>query len=87
VAFMHEVTLDFSRPSKPTDNAFIERFNGKFRGECLNTSCSPASTRRRENAEAWRREYNKVRPHSAIGNQVPAALHRTIGNAGQQAAR
>ena len=35
-AFMHGVTLDFSRPGKPTDNAFIESLNGKFRAECLN---------------------------------------------------
>jgi len=35
-AFMHDVTLDFSRPGKPTDNAFIESLNGKFRAECLN---------------------------------------------------
>jgi len=36
-AFMRGVTLDFSRPGKPTDNAFIESLNGKFRAECLNT--------------------------------------------------
>jgi putative transposase len=35
-AYVHEVTLDFSRPGKPTDNAFIEAFNGRFRAECLN---------------------------------------------------
>jgi putative transposase len=37
-AFMHNVTLDFSRPGKPTDNAFIESLNGKFRAECLNAN-------------------------------------------------
>ena len=37
-AFMHGVTLDFSRPGKPTDNAFIESLNGKFRAECLNAN-------------------------------------------------
>ena len=36
-AYQNDVTLDFSRPGKPTDNAFIESFNGKFRAECLNT--------------------------------------------------
>jgi putative transposase len=36
-AFIHNVTLDFSRPGKPTDNAFIESLNGKFRAERLNT--------------------------------------------------
>jgi putative transposase len=36
-AYQRGVTLDFSRPGKPTDNAFIEAFNGRFRAECLNT--------------------------------------------------
>ena len=35
-AYRHGVTLDFSRPGKPTDNAFIEAFNGRLRAECLN---------------------------------------------------
>jgi len=35
-AYTHGVTLDFSRPGKPTDNAFIEAFNSKLRAECLN---------------------------------------------------
>jgi transposase InsO family protein len=38
-AYQRGVTLDFSRPGKPTDNAFIESFNGKFRAECLNARC------------------------------------------------
>jgi transposase InsO family protein len=41
----------------------------------------------RGKCEAWRRDYNEVRPHSAIGNQVPAALHGSAGNPGQPAAR
>jgi putative transposase len=41
----------------------------------------------REKCEAWRRDYNEVRPHSAIGNQVPTALHRSAGNPGQPADR
>jgi putative transposase len=35
-AYAKGVTLDFSRPGKPTDNAFIEAFDGRFRAECLN---------------------------------------------------
>jgi len=49
-AFMHGVTLDFSRLGKPTDNAFIESLNGKFRAERLNANWSSASTRRSERA-------------------------------------
>jgi putative transposase len=35
-AYQRDVILDFSRPGKPTDNAYIASFNGKFRAECLN---------------------------------------------------
>ncbi len=86
-AFMKGVTLDFSRPGKPTDNAFIESLNGKFRAECLNANWFQSLDEARRKCEAWRRDYNEVRPHSAIGNQVPAVLHRTAGNPGQPAVR
>ena len=86
-AFMHGVTLDFSRPGKPTDNAFVESVNGKFRGECLNTNWFLSLDEAQRKCEAWRRDYNEVRPHSAIGNQVPVALHRTAGKPGRPAAR
>jgi Integrase core domain len=86
-AFMHDVTLDFSRPGKPTDNAFIESLNGKFRAECLNANWFLSLDEARRKCEAWRRDYNEVRPHSAIGNKVPIMLHRASGNPDQPAAR
>ena len=86
-AFMHDVTLDFSRPGKPTDNAFIESLNGKFRAECLNANWFLSLDEARRKCEAWRRDYNEVRPHSAIGNKVPIMLHRAAGNPDQPAAR
>jgi putative transposase len=86
-AFVHNVTLDFSRPGKPTDNAFIESLNGKFRAECLNTHWFMSLDEARRKCEAWRRDYNEVRPHSAIGNEVPASLHRATRNPGQPVAR
>jgi putative transposase len=79
-AYMHDVTLDFSRPGKPTDNAFIESFNDKFRGECLNTNWFLSLDEARAKCEAWRRDYNEVRPHSAIGNRTPIELHRTAAS-------
>ena len=82
---MHGVTLDFSRPGKPTDNAFIESFNGKFRAECLNANWFLSLDEARRKCEAWRRDYNEVRPHSAIGNKTPMELHRTVGITGQPA--
>jgi putative transposase len=85
--FMRGVTLDFSRPGKPTDNAFIESLNGKFRAECLNANPFLSFDEARRKCETWRRDYNEVRPHSAIGNQVHAMLHRSAGNPGQTATR
>ena len=73
-AYTRGVVLDFSRPGKPTDNAFIESFNGKFRAECLNAHCFMSLDDAREKCQAWRRDYNEVRPHSAIGNKPPIAL-------------
>jgi putative transposase len=73
-AYQQGVTLDFSRPGKPTDNAFIESFNGKFRSECLNAHWFMCLADAQEKCEAWRRDYNEVRPHSAIGNKAPATL-------------
>lgn len=73
-AYTRGVTLDFSRPGKPTDNAFIESFNGKLRAECLNAHWFMSLEDAREKCEAWRRDYNEVRPHSAIGNKPPITL-------------
>jgi putative transposase len=73
-AYMHGVELDFSRPGKPTDNAFIESLNGKFRAECLNAHWFMSLEDARRKMETWRREYNEERPHSAIGNKPPIEL-------------
>jgi putative transposase len=67
-AYQRGVTLDFSRPGKPTDNAFIESFNAKFRAECLNAHSMSLDDARRK-CEACR-EYNEERPHSAIGDKA-----------------
>lgn len=72
-AWLHGVELDFSRPGKPTDNAFAESFDGKFRSECLNAYWFLSLDDARLKCEAWRGDYNEVRPHSAIGNQTPMA--------------
>jgi putative transposase len=63
-----------SRPGKPTDNAFIEAFNGRFRAERLNAHWFLTLTDAAEKLEDWRREYNEVRPHGTIGNKPPIAL-------------
>jgi len=66
------IKLDFIRPGKPTDNAFIESFNGKFRDECLNQRWFTSLNDAKEEIESWRKEYNEVRPHSSLGYLPPA---------------
>ena len=68
------VTLDFSRPGKPTDNAFIEAFNSRFRAECLNTHWFLSLADAREKMEDWCKYYNEERPHGAIGQKTPIML-------------
>lgn len=57
-AYSIQVTLGFSRPGKPTDNALIESFNGRLRAECLNESGFLSIHDARQNIEAWRQHYN-----------------------------
>ena len=72
-AYENQVTLDFSRPGKPTDNAFIESFNGSFRDECLNAHWFLSLEDAREKIEQWRGEYNGFRPHSSLDGMTAAA--------------
>ncbi len=70
-AYEHGVTMDYSRPGKPTDNPFIESFNGSFRDECLNMHWFLSLEDAGEKMEAWRVEYNSYRPHSSLGGLTP----------------
>ena len=70
-AYENDVTLDFSRPGKPTDNPFIESFNGSLRDECLNSHWFLSLEDAREKIESWRVDYNSYRPHSSLGNLTP----------------
>jgi putative transposase len=71
------VKLVFSRPGRPTDNPFIEAFNGRLRQECLNQYWFFSVEEARVTLEAWRNDYNTVRPHTALGNQTPEAFRAT----------
>ena len=75
-AYLNGVELDFSRPGKPTDNAFIEAFNGRLREECLNENWFLSLEDATEKIEAWRREYNRGRPHGALNNLSPEEFTR-----------
>ena len=70
-AYSNSVTLDFSRPGKPTDNAFVESFNGRLRDECLNAHWFLSLADAKAKIEAWRRQYNESRPHTALGWLTP----------------
>jgi len=58
-------------PGKPTQNAFIESFNGKLRDECLNETLFSSLADARETLEAWQVDYDAHRPHSALSNMIP----------------
>lgn len=70
-AYHRGVRLDFSRPGKPTDNAFIETFNGSLRDECLNLHWFGSLNEAKELIEAWRKDYNESRHHMGLGNLTP----------------
>lgn len=75
-AWAHEngVRLEFSRPGTPTDNPYIEAFNGRVRDECLSQHWFASLEDARHIIETWRLDYNHDRPHGALGNRTPAAV-------------
>ena len=77
-AYAHGVRLVFIRPGKPVDNAYIESFHGRFRDECLNERWFWDLPDARRQIEAWRRDYNEVRPHSSLHQQTPQDVALTF---------
>jgi putative transposase len=71
-AYRNGGKIDFSRPGKPTDNAFVESFNGTFRAECLDTHWFSDLKEAKHLIEAWRQEYNESRPHQSLGDRTPS---------------
>lgn len=70
-AFEKQIKLDFIKPGKPNENAFIESFNGKLRDECLNENWFLSLEDARRTIEEWRIDYNENRPHSSLGDLTP----------------
>lgn len=81
-AYWNQVQLDFSRPGKPVDNAFIEAFNGSLRRECLSQHWFLSVEDARRTLDLWKEDYNNNRPHSSLG-QVPPAEFRRGGRFGR----
>jgi putative transposase len=75
-AYRRGVQLDFIRPGKPVENAFIESFNGRLRDECLNVHQFASLTEAQVLIEAWRLDYNTRRPHSSLGHLTPSEFVR-----------
>ena len=71
-------SIDFIQPGKPTQNAFVESFNGKFRDSCLNQYWFRSLNEASRVIENWRVDYNEVRPHSSLGYQPPSVFANKI---------
>lgn len=77
-AHQRGVALQFIRPGKPVENAFIESFNGRFRDECLSTAYFTSLADAQRTIEAWRRDYNDARPHSGLAGCTPTEYSQRI---------
>src|SRR5918995_2268030 len=77
-AHARNVTLRLIEPGKPTQNAYIESFNGRLRDECLNEHWFTSLADARRTIEAWRLDYNARRPHSSLDNLTPDEFRRSI---------
>lgn len=70
-AYQRGIQLQFIRPGKPVENAYIESFNGRLRDECLNQYWFLSLEHARRIIEEWRADYNTARPHSSLGYLTP----------------
>jgi len=77
-AYEKGVRLRFIQPGKPVQNAFIESFNGRLRDECLNEHVFTGLDDARRKIEAWRKDYNTHRPHSALGYMTPEEFAKSL---------
>lgn len=73
-AYRRGITVRVIDPGKPTENAYIESFNGEFRDECLNQHWLVSLEDARRIIAAWRDDYKQHRPHRALGQRTPAAF-------------
>ena len=72
--------MNFIEPGKPNQNAYAESFNGRLRDECLNEHWFLSLVEARDTVEAWRLDYNGLRPHSSLGNVPPAEFEQLTLN-------
>jgi len=77
-AYDRGVSLRLIQPGKPTQNAYVESFNGRLRDECLNEHWFTSLAHAQAVIEAWRRDYNEERPKKKLGGLTPAAYARQL---------
>ena len=77
-AYERGIRLHFIAPGKPVQNAFVESFNGRLRDECLNQHWFRSLADARQIVEEWRLDYNRERPHSALGGLSPEEYRLAI---------
>ena len=77
-AYERGVGLRFIEPGKPIQNAFVESFQGRLRDECLDRHWFVSLPDARHTIEAWRQDYNRARPHSALGYRPPEEFRRVF---------
>lgn len=70
----HEINWRYIDPGKPTQNSYIESFNGKIRDECLNENWFETLSEAKALIEIWKNDYNETRPHSALDGLSPSAF-------------
>jgi putative transposase len=78
-AYRMGVKLHFIEPGRPSQNGYIESFNGKLRDECLDENWFVSLADCRRTVEAWRRDYNTQRPHSSLGGRTPMEFAAGVG--------
>jgi len=75
-AYLRGVELEFIRPGRPVENAYIESFNGRLRDECLNMHLFFSIEDAQNKLDSWRDDYNHVRPHGSLDGQTPIAVRK-----------
>ena len=71
-AYDRKIKLNFITPGRPCENGLIESFNGRFRDECLNQHWFVTLEEAQQISDAWKEDYNQVRPHSSLDNLTPS---------------
>ena len=84
-AYLRGIEVDFIRPGKPVENAFIESLNGRLRDECLNSHWFDSLDDARRTIHDWRCDYNERRPHSALGDRSPSEFAAELLGLGPEA--